>query len=202
MKYISHALPSILLLAVIALIVAATVVRNRDSDASRAMVPEAAGVERSGDGDMLQAAQRPASSAVMRSLSALPPDTAVSVARLVEGRAQAAQQAADNNRRMRDQFAANYSRETADPRWAASKERALSGVAMRVAEAVGEAPRSLDSDCKRTMCKTSARFGSRSEAEQWVALYMASMGSVTARSTVSIFEQVDGVLVEIYSNGA
>lgn len=94
-----------------------------------------------------------------------------------------------------------YANEKQDVAWAAGKERALAGVAQDVAAASSAKPRDLVSQCKQTVCRTTATFASAGEADEWVSLYMASMGDVMKHSVVSTNRNQQGAIgVEIYSS--
>lgn len=132
----------------------------------------------------------------------LSPSIAARIDALVVERAAAVSSLAERNRQIRQELANRYLREKPDAVWAADKELALKEVGERSNLAASSQAGQLSTDCKRSVCKTTASFDSRSAAEEWIAIYTASMGNVTRRSLVSIRNEAQGVVVEIYSSGS
>ena len=61
------------------------------------------------------------------------------------------------------------------------------------------APRSLDIDCKSSMCRVGGSFASNGDAEDWVLIYMSSVGSTLPNAVVSRSANPDGTTsVQIY----
>ena len=101
---------------------------------------------------------------------------------------------------LREQSAQRYAREQVDPAWAAQKESELQGVASRPAvEVAGASPKSLSADCRSSMCRINGEFESNGKAEDWILVYMSSVGSSMPNSVVSRTRNPDGSMgVEIY----
>ena len=124
---------------------------------------------------------------------------AQSIARRERMRADQARQAEDS----RQKAVATYRSERADPAWAPQKENELNTIA--ASPAIAEAkivPKSLEVDCKRTICRLNGTFASSGEAEDWIMLYMASVGGGLPNSVVTRTQNPDGTTgVEIYGRG-
>jgi hypothetical protein len=119
---------------------------------------------------------------------------------IVAQRARAANEISAQNDRIKAAAASRYATEKQDVVWAAGKERALANVAVEVASASAAKPQGLNTDCKQTLCRTTATFGTPGAADEWVSLYMASMGGVMKRSVVSTVRNSQGTIdVDIYS---
>lgn len=101
---------------------------------------------------------------------------------------------------MKRQSAERFAAEQVDPAWAPQKEAELTGIANQPGfETAGVKPTSMDMDCKSSMCKIDGQFASNGEAEDWLLIYMSSVGSAMPKSVVSRTRNPDGsTRVEIY----
>ena len=60
-------------------------------------------------------------------------------------------------------------------------------------------PKDLRVDCKSSMCRLDSSFATNGQAEDWVLLYMSSVGSALPNAVVSRVPNPDGTTrVEIY----
>ncbi len=119
---------------------------------------------------------------------------------IVAQRTRAANEMSAQNDRIKAAAASRFATEKQDVVWAAGKERALANVAVEVAAASAAKPKGLNTDCKQTLCRTTATFATPGAADEWVSFYMASMGDVMKRSVVSRARNPQGSIdVEIYS---
>lgn len=103
----------------------------------------------------------------------------------------------------RDEASARFEQEQVDAAWAPGKEVELSALTAQPAfETAGVAPRSLDVDCKSSMCRIAGSFASNGDAEDWVLIYMSSVGSNLPNAIVSRTANPDGTTsVQIYGRG-
>lgn len=103
----------------------------------------------------------------------------------------------------REDASARFEQEQVDAAWAPGKEVELSTLTAQPAfETAGVAPRSLDVDCKSSMCRIAGSFASNGDAEDWVLIYMSSVGSNLPNAIVSRTANPDGTTsVEIYGRG-
>lgn len=102
--------------------------------------------------------------------------------------------------RIREIAVARYESETRDAAWAFAQTRARAGVAKELSAAGVDMPADLATDCKRTVCRTTATFENRGQADQWTLLYMASLGNVAKTSVVSHSRDAQGAdRLDIYS---
>ncbi|MBJ6980530.1 hypothetical protein [Luteimonas sp. MC1572] len=101
---------------------------------------------------------------------------------------------------LKKQSAERFAAEQVDPAWAPQKEAELAGIAGQSGfETAGVRPTSLSMDCKSSMCKIDGQFASNGEAEDWILIYMSSVGSAMPSSVVSRTQNPDGsTRVEIY----
>ncbi|MGY1457512.1 MULTISPECIES: hypothetical protein [unclassified Luteimonas] len=101
---------------------------------------------------------------------------------------------------LREQSAQRYASEQVDPAWAPQKESELKDVANQPGfEVAGAQPRSLSIDCRSSMCRINGEFESNGKAEDWILVYMSSVGSSMPNSVVSRKRNPDGSMgVEIY----
>lgn len=118
----------------------------------------------------------------------------------VERRAEMREQQAERNRELRERSQARYASEQVDPAWAPGKESELTGISNREAFAqAGAKPTSLSVDCRSSMCRLDGQFETRSQAEDWIMMYMSSVGNGMPNSIVSRSRNPDGsTRVEIY----
>lgn len=101
---------------------------------------------------------------------------------------------------LREQSEQRYASEQVDPEWAPGKERELGDVASQpVFDAADAQPASLDIDCRSSMCRINGQFDTSSKAEDWILMYMSSVGGRMPNSVVSRHRNPDGTMaVEIY----
>lgn len=125
------------------------------------------------------------------------------VAARLEGRAQSRARHAARMDELKERSAARYASEKVDPAWAPKKESQLTAIAANKAfEQVGARPTSLSVDCRSSMCRVDGAFETRSQAEDWVMMYMATVGGEMPNSVVSRTQAEDGsTRVEIYGRG-
>lgn len=93
-----------------------------------------------------------------------------------------------------------FNSERVDPQWAPQKEVELGKIAKQSAfETAGVAPTDLRMDCKSSMCRIDGSFTSSGQAEDWVLLYMSSVGSALPNSIVSRTQNPDGTTsIQVY----
>jgi hypothetical protein len=102
--------------------------------------------------------------------------------------------------RIRKIATTRYAKEVRDPAWAYAQTRARAIIAKELSEAGVDLPADLATQCKRTVCKTTATFETSSQADQWVLLYMASLGDAAKSSVVSNSRDTQGTTrLDIYS---
>lgn len=122
-----------------------------------------------------------------------------------------AEQALERRNVMRDQQIARtaelkknamdtFEREAVDPAWAPQKEADLQTVASGEGfETAGVSPQDLAIECKSSMCRVDGKFASNGEAEDWLLIYMSSVGGNLPNSIVSRSQNPDGsTRVQIY----
>jgi hypothetical protein len=100
----------------------------------------------------------------------------------------------------RKKAAEAFQREPVDPVWAPKKEVELNGIAAQPAfETAGAVPKDMRVDCKSSMCRLDGSFTTNGQAEDWVLLYMSSVGSALPNAIVTRTPNPDGTTsVEIY----
>jgi|SRR5690554_3517081 len=115
-------------------------------------------------------------------------------------RAAMRQEQAERTRALREQSAQRFASEQVDPAWAPQKESELTAVASQPGFEVANAqPASLSVDCRSSMCRIDGQFESNGKAEDWILIYMSSVGSAMPNSVVSRSRNPDGSMrVEIY----
>lgn len=118
----------------------------------------------------------------------------------VEQRAEMRRQHDERTRALREQSAQRFASEQVDPAWAPQKTSALSAIADDPGfEVAGAQPKSLNVDCRSSMCRIEGQFASSGVAEDWILMYMSSVGSEMPNSVVSRSRNPDGsTRVEIY----
>lgn len=118
----------------------------------------------------------------------------------VEQRAEMRRQHEERTRALREQSAQRFASEQVDPAWAPQKVSALSAIADDPGfEAAGAQPKSLNVDCRSSMCRIEGQFASSGVAEDWILMYMSSVGGEMPNSIVSRSRNPDGSMrVEIY----
>ena len=117
-----------------------------------------------------------------------------------ERRAEMRQEHARRSRELKARSAARYASERADPDWAPAKERELTTLAANKAFDQADArPSSLSVDCRTSMCRLDGQFATSGQAEDWVMMYMATVGDAMPNSVVSRSQSEDGsTRIEIY----
>ncbi len=109
-------------------------------------------------------------------------------------------ESAARDARLQEVAAARYAKEVTDPAWAFAQSRARARIAKDLSAAGVDSPADLATQCKRTVCRTTATFETPGRADQWALLYMASLGNTAKRSVVSHSQDAQGVVhLEIYS---
>ncbi|MEN1940385.1 hypothetical protein WCE41_04960 [Luteimonas sp. MJ246] len=104
---------------------------------------------------------------------------------------------------LREESAQRFASEQVDPAWAPAKIEELTSVASDPSFAVAEAePQQLSVDCRSSTCRIDGQFETASKAEDWILMYMSSVGSRMPNSVVSRSRNADGsTRVEIYGRG-
>jgi hypothetical protein len=118
------------------------------------------------------------------------------VARRQEAREAQIKRSADQRKKAVEAF----QREPVDPVWAPKKEVELNSVGAQPAfETAGAVPKDMRVDCKSSMCRLDGSFATTGQAEDWVLLYMSSVGSSLPNAVVTRTPNPDGTTrVEIY----
>lgn len=100
----------------------------------------------------------------------------------------------------RKQAAEAFQREQVDPAWAPQKEGELNRIAAQPAfETAGVVPKDMRVDCRSSMCRLDGSFANNGQAEDWILIYMSSVGSALPNALVSRVHNPDGTTsVEIY----
>jgi hypothetical protein len=93
-----------------------------------------------------------------------------------------------------------FQREPVDPVWAPKKEVELNSIAAQPAfETAGAVPKDMRVDCKSSMCRLDGSFTTNGQAEDWLLLYMSSVGSALPNAVVTRKPNPDGTTsVQIY----
>lgn len=122
------------------------------------------------------------------------------LASAVAGRAKSREEHLARSEALRAQSAQRFASEQVDPAWAPGKEAELDKVARQPQfEMAGAQPQSLSVDCRSSMCKVDGQFETGGKADDWVLMYMSSVGSGMPNSVVSQSRNPDGTTrVEIY----
>jgi hypothetical protein len=107
---------------------------------------------------------------------------------------------AARTRALREQSERRFASEQVDPAWAPQKENALTSLANQPQfDTAAARPRRLDIDCRSSMCRINGEFETGSKAEDWILMYMSSVGSAMPNAIVSRRPNPDGTMrVEIY----
>lgn len=118
------------------------------------------------------------------------------VARRQEARQEMIRKSAEQRKKAAEAF----QREQVDPAWAPQKEGELNRIASQPAfETAGAVPKDMRVDCKSSMCRLDSSFTNNGQAEDWILLYMSSVGSALPNAVVSRVNNPDGTTsVEIY----
>lgn len=185
--------PLILVVAVVAAIAIGTVLVRKSATTADAPV-EPAAIE--------EVAPRPASG---QPVASRPPRQSMAQARdriheTAERRNQAREEQARKTAELNRQAAETFRNEQVDPAWAPQKETELTDIAAIPAfETAGAVPTSMDIECKSSMCRLESSFENSGQAEDWILLYMSSVGGAMPNSLVSRTANPDGsTRVEIY----
>lgn len=191
----SNTVPLIAAVVVVVAVVAGTfVLRGRDGrDVSDDSLAVAAGSTRPVDAPSRTAAPR-----------TVPPVGSGQVEEQmlehVERRTQMRREQEERTKALREQSEQRFASEQIDPGWAPQKTAELNGLANDPGfEAAGAQPQSLSIDCRSSMCRIDGQFETSGKAEDWILMYMASLGSAMPNSIVSRSRNADGsTRVEIY----
>lgn len=182
--------------AIVLVVVTATfVLRGRDGPSAPAAGASAAieAVDAAAAGQAPPSARQPPSDRLQGTPVVHPQDH---VARRAEMRRQHEERTA----RLREESIQRYASEQVDAQWAPQKEGELNTVADNpLFEEAGAKPTSLSIDCRTSMCRIDGQFADRGNAEDWILMYMASVGKAMPNSVVSRRVNPDGsIRVEIY----
>jgi len=189
-------IPLIVAAVVIAAVAVGTIVARRAGDP--ASQPDAQ------DGQALDASAPPSTSAVpVPNANSRPLNAGDRQARLQEAVARRQDARKEQIRKSAEQkkkAAEAFQREQVDPAWAPQKEVELNKIAAQPGfEASGAVPKDLRVECKSSMCRLDSSFASNGQAEDWILLYMSSVGSAMPNAVVSRVPNPDGTTrVEIY----
>lgn len=130
----------------------------------------------------------------------LPTDPAERMAAISERRAERRAEFERRNEEMRVAAEKTFTTEQVDASWAPVKERELDTIAARPEFATANAtPKRMDVQCKSSVCRLDGDFTSMGQAEDWVLMYMSSVGSAMPNSVVTRTANPDGsASVRIY----
>lgn len=186
--------PLIVAAVVIAAVAIGTIIVRRSGD----VAPD----QQIARGDQDQDASAPQAVA-SRSVGAGSSSIADSRARLHEAvarRQETRQAQIKRSAEQRKKAAEAFQREPVDPVWAPKKEVELNSIAAQPAfETAGAVPKDMRVDCKSSMCRLNGSFTTNGQAEDWVLLYMSSVGSALPNAVVARTPNPDGTTsVEIY----
>ena len=131
------------------------------------------------------------------------PMNATDMAAMVEKRKRMAEATQTRNRERNAAMASRFVAEKADPAWSGAHERELASLQdsgpMRDA---GAKATNFQVECRSTMCRIQAEFPSQSMANDWLQLYMGSVGDGLPVATAHQTRNPDGsVQIEIYGVG-
>ena len=103
-------------------------------------------------------------------------------------------------RALRQQSEQRFASEQVDPAWAPQKETELNDIATGPAFQTADAqPQSMSVSCRSSMCRLDGQFETSGKAEDWLLMYMSSVGGAMPHSVVSRSVNPDGTTrVEIY----
>lgn len=181
---------------VVAVVVATIIFRGRD------MADPDAGVQHPADPAVTGPAAVPASPPPPRAVAADRPRRGMGAANEAhtERRREMREEYFAKTSAMRDRFAGRFASEQVDPAWAPQKEGELSTIAREPAFDKAQArPTKLDIGCRSSVCRIDGQFESRGSAEDWILMYMSSVGDAMPNSVVSRNRNPDGSIhVEIY----
>lgn len=107
---------------------------------------------------------------------------------------------ARRSRELRDRRVATFEGEQVDPAWAPQKEVELGKIVdIPAFETAGVEAKALRVSCKSTMCRIDGSFESNGKAQDWLLIYMSSVGGSLPNSVVSRTRNPDGTIgVQIY----
>jgi hypothetical protein len=191
----SSKLPLIVAAAVILVVAAGTVLVRRSSDAP---APADPGM---GSGPAAEAAAPPPRP--RGPTAGATPASPERLDRALERRNQLREEYVARTAELKKNAAETFERETVDPAWAPQKEVDLQAVASVPGfETAGVAPQDLSIECKSSMCRVDGKFASNGEAEDWLLIYMSSVGGNLPNAVVSRSRNPDGsTRVQIYGRG-
>lgn len=96
---------------------------------------------------------------------------------------------------------AHFAREPRNQAWGAPKESLLLQATLDSTMAELDRPEHMDVDCRRTQCRISAVFLSRSAAEDWAQIYIVGAGRTLTRAMMQVQPNDDGTAeVRIYGS--
>lgn len=187
--------PLIVAAVVIAAVAIGTIIVRRSGDAA----PDQQIAQRNQDQD----ASAPQTAVSPRSAGSGPSNIVDRRARLhetVARRQEARQEQIKRSNEQRKKAAEAFQREPVDPVWAPKKEVELNSIAAQPAfETAGAVPTDMRVDCKSSMCRLDGSFTTNGQAEDWVLLYMSSVGGALPNAVVTRTPNPDGTTsVEIY----
>lgn len=115
------------------------------------------------------------------------------IADQVASRSQRREELAARTRALREESEQRFASERVDPAWAPQKESTLGQIADRPQfETAGAQPRSLSVECRSSMCRIDSQFETSGQAEDWILMYMSSVGGEMPNSIVSRSRGPDG----------
>lgn len=93
-----------------------------------------------------------------------------------------------------------YRSEKTNPAWAVAKERELLPLTqVAQIQQMNATPKQLDIDCKTSSCRIAAKFDTSGAANDWAAVFTASLGSSMPTGTVQQVTDPDGsITMEVY----
>jgi hypothetical protein len=187
--------PLIVAAVLIAAVAIGTIVARRSGDTE----PD----QQAGQNSQTQDASAPPSASAVSARSANSGSATDGRTRLQEtvARRQESRQAQiKKSAEQRKNAAEAFQREPVDPAWAPKKEVELNSIAAQPAfETAGAVPKDMRIDCKSSMCRLDGSFTTNGQAEDWVLLYMSSVGSALPNAVVTRTPNPDGTTsVEIY----
>jgi hypothetical protein len=170
----------------------------RSDDAAAPAVAAPGPVADDGRGSPVQRGAQPASTA-----SRPPRDPIERMAEISDRRAQSREDYLKRTEALRQTAEKSFAAEKVDAAWAPAKETALDAVAAQPSFATANAaPRRMQVECRSSMCRIDSEFGSMGQAEDWLLLYMSSVGSTLPNSVVTRTPNPDGsASIRIYGRG-
>lgn len=184
-------------LVLVAVVVGTFVLRGRDRDVSREDATATAGSA----GDAQPSAAAPPAPAARR--AADPLDAAGIQDQMLdhaERRTKMRQEHEARTKALREQSEQRFASEQVDPAWAPQKTAELTNLTNDAGFEMADAkPQNLSIDCRSSMCRIDGQFESSGKAEDWILMYMSSVGGAMPNAVVSRSRNADGsTRVEIY----